>query len=338
MRSLGRAKKRLKLRSSIRISKLLYDWLNTGKQKRTMRGEDSTCPCCGQLEENWLHLFQCNCNDGKMSEAFRNAIRSAKTEMVKAGISSKIFNAYVAALCEAAGRDHPGASYQPEPQMEETLQAQKSLGSSVILRGFQHKAWLEELQGAWIAPAPNADGTTAYKKDVVEQATVLIRTTWDIFETIWDTRNKILHGEECQITQQLENQKIARLLEFKRNKFDLLRRCDHFIVGFQEGDVSKWASSRRRRTVEVLLERLHRIHLTELRLEADGLQRITNYFQPATTAPSTAPAPRRVAGPRTGGGTQLITAFFQPAAAATSAASAPDGAGRRVKQQNCVGA
>lgn len=144
----------------------------------------------------------------------------------------------MAALCEAAGRDHPvthpDASYQHEPQMAETLQAQKSLGSSVILRGFQHKTWLEELRSAWIAPAPNADGRTAYKKDVVEQATVLIRTTWDIFEKIWDTRNKIVHGEEWQITQQIENQKIARLLEFKQNKFNLLQRCDHFIVGFQK--------------------------------------------------------------------------------------------------------
>ena len=59
MRGVGRAKKRLTLYQSIRTSKMMFDWLNVGKQKQKMH-QDGTCPCCGETTEDWEHLYHCS--------------------------------------------------------------------------------------------------------------------------------------------------------------------------------------------------------------------------------------------------------------------------------------
>ena len=46
-RSIGRFKKRLKLHESIRMTKMMYGWLNVGSQKVKM-GQIGICPCCGE--------------------------------------------------------------------------------------------------------------------------------------------------------------------------------------------------------------------------------------------------------------------------------------------------
>ena len=42
---------------NIRITKLMFDWVNTGHQKAKMN-QEKCCPCCGAEEETLLHLFQ----------------------------------------------------------------------------------------------------------------------------------------------------------------------------------------------------------------------------------------------------------------------------------------
>ena len=282
MAALGRVKGRFKLHRSIRTTKLLYDWLNVGVQKRDHHGEDATCPCCGKEDEDWLHLFRCT--NEKMSASFREAIGQAKSEMVASGIPSPIYNAYVDALCTAAQRDHPDRSYCPTESTKRVLEKQASLGATVILKGIQHNTWRRQLQRAWIPPPPRADGTTSYKKDINEQAAVLVKTTWDIFEKMWSTRNDILHGEESQIQAKLEEQKLTRLLEFKNNKMDMLRRCDHFLVETPVADMVKWTTRKRRQLVEIL-ERLHKVHLTEYKLAQERQRPITQFFQIAAAGP-----------------------------------------------------
>ena len=58
-RGVGTAKKRLKRHSSIRISKMMHQWLNVGKQKGRM-GKHDQCPCCGKESEDQTHLYHCD--------------------------------------------------------------------------------------------------------------------------------------------------------------------------------------------------------------------------------------------------------------------------------------
>jgi hypothetical protein len=66
---------------------MLYNWLNVGRQKGCM-GKESKCPCCGEEEEDYLHLY--HCTNENMQQAFNTAITAVKTRLVKEGGRSAI--------------------------------------------------------------------------------------------------------------------------------------------------------------------------------------------------------------------------------------------------------
>ena len=43
---------------NIKMSKLMFDWVNSGHQKAKM-AQENVCPCCGEEEETLEHIFQC---------------------------------------------------------------------------------------------------------------------------------------------------------------------------------------------------------------------------------------------------------------------------------------
>lgn len=56
---IGRTRKQhLNKKENIQIMKLMFGWLNVGRQKGHY-GQDSNCPCCVLTEEMHLHPFQC---------------------------------------------------------------------------------------------------------------------------------------------------------------------------------------------------------------------------------------------------------------------------------------
>ena len=59
------AQKECTKQENIKISKLMFDWVNSGHQKAKMEKEKG-CPCCGEEEETLEHIFQCK--DKKMSK------------------------------------------------------------------------------------------------------------------------------------------------------------------------------------------------------------------------------------------------------------------------------
>jgi hypothetical protein len=124
---------------------MLYENLNVGKQKQMM-GQDGTCPCCGTEIEDQMHLYQCTNED--MTNAFNEAIRTIKSQLVKDGIPSDVYNAYIYALCKAARRDHPDKTYTGpnSNEIHQILEQQSTLGSISVLRGFIHREWTYLLQ------------------------------------------------------------------------------------------------------------------------------------------------------------------------------------------------
>jgi hypothetical protein len=203
--TLGRAKKRLKLHESIRITKMLYENLNVGKQKQ-MKGQDGTCPCCGLEMEDQMHLYQCS--NEEMTDAFNDAIITIKSMLVKDGIPSDVYNAYIHALCSAARRDHPDITYTGPKSNEifEILEQQSTLGLISVLSGFLHKEWTYLLQRKKMQQVkkPAKEGTR--EKDAVEQTVSLIRGSWNLFEAVWKTRNNILHGGDNEIDERAQSQ------------------------------------------------------------------------------------------------------------------------------------
>jgi hypothetical protein len=168
-RGLGIAKKRLPLHRSIRTTKMLYEWLNVGKQKGYM-SRDHRCPGCGENNEDFQHLYHCTHPD--MQEAFTQAITKAKSRLVKDGIPPDVYNGFIASMCSAAHHPHPDIRYNQSPEDVETVMGlQEQLGQASVLKGFHHVEWASLLQSKWRPkPKPKKGSTTPPQKDALEQS------------------------------------------------------------------------------------------------------------------------------------------------------------------------
>ena len=73
-KAIEQAKRGCTKSENITISKLMFDWVNSGHQKAKM-AQEKGCLCCGTDEETLEHIFQCK--NKQMSK-----VRNENLEMV----------------------------------------------------------------------------------------------------------------------------------------------------------------------------------------------------------------------------------------------------------------
>ncbi|KAL7502062.1 hypothetical protein ACHAXN_000650 [Cyclotella atomus] len=105
-----------KLSPSVRATKMMYDWLNVVSQKKKMGG-DGICPCCGIEDEDQLHLYRCT--NEKMQATLKDSIASTNTRLVREGLTTPVYTAFINCICEAT-QQPPLSTYEIED--EEALQ------------------------------------------------------------------------------------------------------------------------------------------------------------------------------------------------------------------------
>jgi len=275
-RAIGRAKKRLKLSPSVRTTKMMYNWLNVGSQKKKMGG-DSICPCCGIEEEDQLHLYRCT--NEQMQATLKDSIAATNTRLVKEGLITPVYTAFINCICEATNQPPLSTYVIEDEEALRCIQSQETLGMESILRGFHHIDWLHLLRDKWVKPRVSEDGQKKERrKDPLEQSVVLVKCVWDIFEAQWKCRNDILHSNDSALIERSRDTLTTRLLEFKRNSGQLLRSCDRFIIDNHSiQDVIKWPLQRKKATMD-LLERLYKIYSGEMKVETASYRDISDYF------------------------------------------------------------
>jgi hypothetical protein len=275
-KAIGRAKRRLKLSQSVRTTKLMYGWLNMGSQKAKMGG-DGICPCCGIEEEDQLHLYRCS--NEKMQETLHNSLTITQSKLVKEGIISPIYTAFINGICEAANKQ-PISTYEIEDEdVLNCINLQEMLGTESLLRGFHHIDWLLLLWDKWVKPKPPAEGERKVRrKDPLEQSVLLVQSVWSIFEAQWQCQNEILHSNDNKLIERSRDTLTARLLEFRQESKNMLRSCDRFVIdNHSVQDVIKWPLRWKKAAVEYL-ERLHKIYCGELKTETASYRDIASYF------------------------------------------------------------
>jgi hypothetical protein len=275
-RAIGQAKRRLKLSPSVRTTKMMYEWLNVGSQKKKMGG-DGTCPCCGAAEEDQLHLYRCK--NEKMQETLANSISNLNTKLVKEGLTTPVYTAIINCICEAV-QQPPLSRYEIEDDdVIKCMESQETLGTESFLRGFHHIDWLHLLRDKWVKPPQSSDGKTKVKRrDPLQQSVLLVQSVWEIFEAQWACRNSILHSNESELIERSRDTLTARILEFRRESKTLLRSSDRFIIdNYSIQDVIKWPLTRKKAVVE-FLEKLHKIYCGETKKEIASYRDIASYF------------------------------------------------------------
>ena len=102
-------------------------------------------------------------------------------------------------ICNAAHRDPPFYIGNESPFVQTAIECQETLGVEAILRGFHHVQWQETISKLWVPPQALSNGKAPKCKSPPELAVSLVSQAWDLFETMWNTRNDILHSPESAL-------------------------------------------------------------------------------------------------------------------------------------------
>ena len=101
------------------------------------------------------------------------------------------------------------------------MDCQDTLGTLAILNGHLHIEWTMAIANTYtrrISP-PGKDSNKAPKdKTLLELTLVLLTTVCDLFETIWATRNSVLHDNGPSTDNSHGSQLNERLLQYKRKR------------------------------------------------------------------------------------------------------------------------
>ena len=189
--------------------------------------------------------------------------------------------AWLYRLILVTGRD----SRFPIPIWDNLLTDTCNNGSTSNTRSRSNPRWLSLYQMAWIVGyhqdvTRNNGKQIEKRKDPIQhqQATMLIKCAWELFETVWKCRNSILHSNENKLATHNEKSLNNDLLDFKRHNVTYLRRCDRFIIDrYAKDDIIKWIIPRKRATLALLVD-LRKIYRNELRLEGTGYRDIRDFI------------------------------------------------------------
>ena len=133
---------------------MMYEWLNVGSQKKKMGG-DGICPCCGIEEEDQLHLYRCT--DDRMQSTLKESLASTNSKLVKEGLASPVYTAFMNSVCEAIGQSPLSSFEMEDAEAIRCIDSQEALGQESIPRGFHHIDWLHLLRDKWVNPKVTGD-------------------------------------------------------------------------------------------------------------------------------------------------------------------------------------
>jgi ribonuclease HI len=272
------AKRRLKMHKSIRISKMMHNWLNDGHQKAKME-QDGKCPCCGKEEEDIIHMYRCE--HPPMRTALEQGITNASQTLHNNNVPASTAIAFVESIRRVTESTRPPKQYHCE-EADAAVTAQETLGPFAILRDHHHIRWLEAITNTHRRrPAPPG-AKPQREKSPLELSVLLITTAWSIFESIWEVRNSTLHDNDSFAAKAEESQLTERLLIYRRKRAKMLYHGDHHLIEFPEGDIVGWDRKRKRSLLRTL-DTCNRRYILDCETLEDGQQLLTSYFQPILT-------------------------------------------------------
>lgn len=105
---------------------------------------------------------------------------------------------------------------------------------------------------------------------------LLIEECWRLFESIWATRNTILHGSDSYATQTEESALLKKLLLYKFRSKDLLHYGDTHHISHPTGVIASWDRKRKKKMIRIL-DSLHQVYVQDCKLAAERQQKLTDF-------------------------------------------------------------
>ena len=181
-------------------SKILHDWLPVMHMLSHITG-NSQCPGCTCNNETLDHLFHCP------NHLMLSTRMSIVNTMRKKGMRRGIPRAFLDALSSLLS-DHfndTTSSLPAHSSLREASLSQRTLGTSMLLRGYLVRAWSTALTDLGVENPPR-------------MMTWVLRFIWfECTDLLWRERNDILHRSKNNTTQLDELRLETRLRWFLDN-------------------------------------------------------------------------------------------------------------------------
>lgn len=270
--------RRKKRHEHIRLSKMTIGWLNVGRQKLKITKEDGAelCPCCGEVEEDFLHLY--HCPNQEMQQAREKGIVALQKTLYDANVPRGVIKAFVHSVSKAA---HSTVA-RPCPTCEHATRAselQSHLGGQAILRGHLSTAWIDAVRETYQRREVPPGDTPRRDRTPPDMVGLMIETVWKLFDTVWQKRNDIANGDDSTSTAHEETVLNNKLISFHRGRRRLLHPGDWHLIDYKQGDILAW-DRRRKKGVLRLLRSCHRAFnaAQEEEIEEKRQKRLKNYY------------------------------------------------------------
>ena len=130
-------------RDNIRITKLMFDWMNSGHQKGKMN-QEKFCPCCGDEEETLTHLFQCKAP--KVVKVREESIAVMKKVLQSTNAPSQMTGPFLELVQNVSGDNDVTLTGQICPVVSEAIADQQKIGKHLMIRGFLSKNWHQAIE------------------------------------------------------------------------------------------------------------------------------------------------------------------------------------------------
>ena len=262
-KAIGTARSQHRWARTARTSKLLTGWMPVGHNWRHHGAISDKCPCCGEPDETFKHLF--SCQDGRMIETRQKCLKKISKVASETNIVPQIRTLAIHMLKITQDPEHE------QPPLPHHLQT---------IWDHQQRIGLENFALGWLSQQWRKAAESYGSKDPEGEVAQLLTLIWDGWcEPIWETRNNILK-KHPNPTELMEHRVVRdKLRWFKPNKREVLPERFRFLAEFSDDELKHW----RRRACRARLKHLElgkKIYEIECRQRYRGQMVITDWLIP----------------------------------------------------------
>ena len=220
-----------------RDSKRLFGWLPVGHNWKHHGADNDKCPCCGESNETFNHLLQCQADE--MKNQRRQAFTNMREQAAKNNIPLQVYNMAEAMLRSVCDRLPEDSISVPQP-LETVFHDQCRVGLHQFAIGWFTKSWM---------------GAMEYygSKDPSSSVAQLLTILWDgMCEPIWELRNNTLHHKpNPTVLQEMINLR-NKLKWYQQNKRITLAPRHHFLTHYTQVHLDEWQRDQCRAQLKLL--------------------------------------------------------------------------------------
>ena len=174
-----------------------------------------------------------------MRETVETGLKAIETKLCKENIPIPVRLGFVEELRKVTQTNCGRKAWCCE-HTDRAIRGQETLGSLAILRGHHHKEWAYAIAETYRPRTQQPGRPQKRDKTPLEMSVVLVEEVWNLFNSLWETRNEILHDENGPSKKSEDSQLLHQLLTYRRYRTRLLAPSDRKIIEYDISEIKTW--------------------------------------------------------------------------------------------------